>query len=131
MIVDGDLTKFDTGARRSADRAKVRYDLLSPIAMQSWAEASAEGADKYGAQNWERGMPVGDLLNHVIAHLYIFLGGDRTEDHLGHAMWGVAAAIHSHKMWPHLNGDLRGPGCSMTDTMRAAQELADAAKKAV
>lgn len=131
MIIEDGLTKFNTGAIRSDDRADVRFDLLSPIAMKSWAETSAEGAKKYGAHNWERGMPVSDLLNHVIAHLYFFLGGDRTEDHLGHAMWGVAAAIHSHTLWPHLNGDLRGPGCSLTDAIRSAQELADAAKKAV
>lgn len=104
---------FETGAVRSADRDEERWDLISPLAMKALARTYAEGARKFGAANWENGMPVTDLLNHGIAHIYAFLGGDRSEDHLPHAIWNLMAAIHSLEMWPELNeGLLRGPGCT-------------------
>lgn len=105
--------EYDTGAVRSSDCNDVRYDLISPIGIAALARTYAEGANKFGAFNWENGMPVTDLLNHAIAHLYKFLGGDRSEDHLGHAAWNVLGAIHSMELWPQLNAELiRGPNCS-------------------
>jgi hypothetical protein len=108
----GTTAKFGTGAVRSSTFEDFRYDLVSPIGLREVARACAEGAQKYSDYNWERGMPVHDLLNHAIAHIYQFLAGDRSEPHLGHAGWNLLAAIHSHELWQHLNdGHLREPGC--------------------
>ena len=61
-------------------------------------------------------MPVHDLLNHALRHVYLYLSGDRSEAHLPHAAWGLLAAIHSETLWPHLNAHtLRGPGCTPPD----------------
>ncbi len=106
-----ELTGFITGAVRSADRAKQRYDLISPIGLRRLAETCHEGAVKYSDFNWEKGMPINDILNHAIAHLYQFLSGDRSEDHLAHAAWNCFAAMHSEELWPSLNGNLRQDGC--------------------
>jgi len=104
--------QFATGAVRSPDADGERYDLISPIALRRQAEVCAEGAHKYGDFNWEKGMPIADLLNHGLRHLFLYLAGDRDEDHLGHALWNVAAAIHSEELWPELNaGTLRRTGC--------------------
>jgi hypothetical protein len=109
---NGTTEKFGTGAVRSDTFEEFRYDLVSPIGLREVARACAEGAEKYGDWNWERGMPVHDLLNHAIAHIYGFLSGDRSEPHLGHAAWNLLAAIHSHELWPHLNeGTLRSSNC--------------------
>lgn len=106
------VSTFETGAVRSADCADVRYDLVSPVGLRRLAETYAEGAVKYGDFNWEKGMPIFDLLNHVIPHVYKYLSGDRSEDHLAHAAWGLFAAMHSEELWPHLNeGNLRLEGC--------------------
>ncbi len=108
----GTTAKFGTGAVRSDTVEEFRYDLVSPIGLREVARACAEGAEKYSDFNWERGMPVNDLLNHAVAHVYQFLSGDRSEPHLGHAAWNLLAAIHSHELWTELNdGKLRGPGC--------------------
>jgi hypothetical protein len=110
---EGTTAKFGTGAIRSDTCEEFRYDLVSPIGLREVARACAEGAAKYSDYNWERGMPVHDLLNHAIAHVYQYLAGDRREPHLGHAAWNLLAAIHSEELWPHLNaGHLRGPGCT-------------------
>lgn len=109
---DGATVQFDTGAVRSSDAEATRYDLISPIGLEAVARACAEGASKYGDWNWERGMPVHDLLNHALRHIYCYLAGDRTDDHLGHAAWNLLAAVHSDALWPELNAaTLRGPGC--------------------
>lgn len=103
--------EFNTGARRSADVERFRFDLISPIALSALAETMKEGEYKYDAFNWEKGMPVTDLLNHAIHHIMAFLAGDRDEPHLPHAAFNVFAAIHSHALWPEINDDLRDPGC--------------------
>ena len=109
---DKEMTmKFKSGAVRSSDTQEVRYDLVSPIGLEAVARACAEGAEKYGDYNWEKGMPVNDLLNHVLRHINLFLSGDREDDHLGHAAWGCMAAVHSNKLWPELNSNLREHGC--------------------
>lgn len=104
--------QFDTGAVRSKDANGTRFDLLSPIGLRRYAEAMAEGSEKYGDFNWEKGMPVHDLLNHCLRHLNLYLSGDRSEDHLGHAAWNIMAACHSEEKWPELNeSHLRREGC--------------------
>lgn len=94
---------YDTGAVRSSDCEDTRYDLISPIGLEALARTYAEGAKKFGAFNWENGMPVTDLLNHAIAHIYKFLNGNRDENHLGHATWNLLGAVHSLEKWPELN----------------------------
>ena len=103
---------YGTGAVRSSDAEATRYDLVSPIGLAAVAQACAEGAERYGDYNWERGMPARDMINHAIRHIYMFLSGDRCEDHLGHAAWNLMAAIHSLEVWPELNeGTMRSGFC--------------------
>jgi hypothetical protein len=111
-VEPGVTAKFGTGAVRSDTFEEFRYDLISPLGLREVARTCAEGAKKYSDFNWEKGMPVHDLLNHAIAHIYGFLSGDRSEPHLGHAAWNLLAAIHSNELWPQLNeGRLRAEGC--------------------
>lgn len=109
---EGSAVKYQSGAVRSSDAEGTRYDLITPIGLAAVAAACAEGAGKYGPYNWEKGMPASDLINHALRHIYLFLGGDRSEDHLGHAAWNVMGAIHSLEVWPELNeGTLRKGYC--------------------
>jgi hypothetical protein len=118
----GDTVRFETGAVRSSEAEDTRYDLISPIGLEAVARTCAEGAAKYGDYNWERGMPVHDLLNHALRHINRYLAGDRSEPHLPHAAWGLLAAIHSDELWPDLNRDtLRGPGCTAPDQLASSR----------
>lgn len=111
-ISEESQVRYGSGAVRSSDAEATRYDLITPIGLAAVAAACAEGAAKYSDYNWERGMPAQDMLNHAIRHIYMFLGGDRSEDHLGHAAWNVMGAIHSLEVWPELNeGTLRTGYC--------------------
>jgi hypothetical protein len=60
-------------------------DLLDGPAVFSMAKVLAEGAAKYGAENW-RQIDVRDHLNHLIIHAYAYLAGDESDDHLSHVM---------------------------------------------
>lgn len=96
-----------TGAKRGTDLKNQKYFLMSPVAIRRYAEVMAEGAGKYGNYNWEKGFPISDLLDHALAHIFNFLDGDRSEDHLGHALWNICGAVHSEERWPELNTNLR------------------------
>jgi len=111
MSVNPELKIFDSGAVRSKDADTTRYDLISPIGLRRLAEAYAEGAEKYESFNYERGMDIPTCLNHAIRHIYLYLQGDRSEDHLAHGAWNLFTSIHSETLWPHLNGDLRRGDC--------------------
>lgn len=52
---------FSTGAVRSTDAENERWDLIPPIGLRRLAETCAEGARKYGVNNWQKGIPASDL----------------------------------------------------------------------
>ncbi len=98
---------YSSGAVRSSDAEATAYTLISPVGLRRLAETCREGATKYGDYNWESGMPLRDMLEHAIRHVYFYLDGDRSEDHLAHAAWNLFGAMHSEERWPHLNENLR------------------------
>ena len=97
-----DIKTFETGAVRSRDADNVRYDLITPIGLRRLAETYAEGARKYGANNWRKGIPASDLINHAIRHIYLWLDGDSREDHLAHAVWNLMTCMHFEEVRPEL-----------------------------
>ncbi len=94
---------YASGAQRSSDAEKYRYDLVSPIGMRRLAETYAEGARKYGASNWLKGFPMSSLSNHVFKHLFQWVARDKSEDHLAHAAWGLMALMHFEETRPDLD----------------------------
>jgi hypothetical protein len=102
MSAESELTTFPTGAVRSNDAASVRFDLITPIGLRRLAETCAEGAKKYGPYNWERGIPASEMLNHAIRHIYLYLQGDRADDHLAHAAWGLLGVAHFEEALPKM-----------------------------
>lgn len=114
-----DMHVFKSGAKRS--ELKPRYDLIPPDALRRLAQRYTLGAEKYGEFNWQKGMPLGDTLNHIIDHLLVYAERVRAiqaqhpddwqlqvrrcagipDDDLAGAMWGCAAL-----MWLESNGAL-------------------------
>jgi hypothetical protein len=94
------VTQFSTGAVRSTDANSTRYDLISPVGLRRIAETYAEGAAKYGDNNWTKGMPASDTMNHALRHINLWLSGDKTEDHLAHAAWNLIAIMHFEELKP-------------------------------
>jgi len=91
----GERRTFDTGARRDTATGKGRYDLLPPKALHHLAQLLERGADKYGARNWEKGMPLSVYLNSATRHLFQLLARHDDEDHAAAVLFNVAAYIET------------------------------------
>lgn len=98
-----DKENLDSGAIRNK-LDDVRYDLISSIALKRTAATYASGAERYGDNNWRKGIPFSNLLNHVIKHIFDYLEGVETdEDSLAHACWGLMALMEQESEHPEMN----------------------------
>jgi len=62
-----------------------RFDLLPLDATVQVAATLAEGAKTYGRDAWKN-LPQDTHINHALMHIFAFLEGDKTDDHLVHAV---------------------------------------------
>ena len=69
-----------------------RADLLPALAVLAVAGVLKHGADRYGADNW-RVIPAVDHLNHALVHIFAWLAGDKSDDHLEHAACRVLMGL--------------------------------------
>ena len=76
-----------TGGMQSA--TPYAFELLPPSSLFAAAAVARKGAEKYGetfdSRNYTR-ICSRDHLNHAIAHIYAYLAGDASDDHLAHAI---------------------------------------------
>ncbi len=84
---------FSTGAQRSADPIPSRLALIPLEAIDAYGRAFAVGEAKYGRDNWLKGIPQTNLMEHAVRHCYRYLRGNKSEDDLGHAFWNLGTAI--------------------------------------
>lgn len=80
---DAPTVTHANGAMESADRYACTS--IDPLVLLRMAEVQKLGDDKYGRDNW-RLIPERAHIDHALAHLYAYLAGDQTDDHLGHAL---------------------------------------------
>lgn len=84
--------EFHTGATRSAQEGRGRFDLIPYEAMLSLARRYEIGAQRFGDRNWERGQPLSRLLSSMRRHAHQ-IGYDFSEDHAGAVLWNAAAFV--------------------------------------
>ncbi len=89
---------FESGSKRDPNADKGRYDLLSPMFIRRLAKHTQTGGKHRGDRNWEQGMPMSAVIDSTIRHLYDYIYGDRSEDHLAAAAWGTMNLIHHEDM---------------------------------
>lgn len=80
---DAPTTTNERGGKQSL--IEVRFDLIDGPAMMEMAHVLYTGAIKYTEDNWRK-IPVKDHINHLIAHSYAYLAGNREDHHLSHMM---------------------------------------------
>lgn len=76
-----EIVENEMGAKQS--HIPARFDLLDGPAMYEMCVTLAEGAESHGAENW-RGMTIEENLNHAMMHIFAYLSGNRSENHLSH-----------------------------------------------
>lgn len=93
----GERQKFGTGAQRDTQSGKGRYDLLPTRAMKRLAQHFENGAIKYDARNWEKGIPLSRYLDSALRHTFKFLEGQRDEDHLSAGIWNLMCLLETQE----------------------------------
>jgi hypothetical protein len=89
---DDEIEVHPGGGRRS--RVPERFDLVP--GLLEVATVMGKGADKYGLDNWRK-LPPESVINHAIRHLYLYLSGDRSENHAAHAACNCLMLIELEK----------------------------------
>jgi hypothetical protein len=84
---------FDTGYQRNSAEGKGAYEGLPWFALDRDAKLYERGGKIHGPDNWLKGAPFGRTLQSVIRHISQYMRGDREEDHLAAARWGLAAIM--------------------------------------
>lgn len=89
---DARIEELSDGVTQAA--LPYRFDDLGPLALFRAAQVMAEGRAKYGSPE-ENFWRIGSVehVNHAISHLYAWLAGDETDDHLAHAVCRVIGAL--------------------------------------
>jgi hypothetical protein len=90
---DAPTVTNDKGGKQS----KVIYgmDCLPPKAILDVARTLEEGRQKYGKDNW-RQIEIGSHLNHALIHMFAYMAGDTSDDHLNHATCRLMFALELH-----------------------------------
>ncbi len=89
----GKRSEFDTGAVRDAQEGKGRMDLLPVRAIFEVAKVFENGARKYEARNWEKGINLFRFMDSGLRHAMKHLRGDRDEPHLAMACWNLLCCL--------------------------------------
>lgn len=105
MHDSGKRQSFKTGAVRDTSEGKPRVDLISPFAEERLGKWLALGASKYSPRNWEKGMPLGRMLESLCRHVVKYKQGDTSEDHLAAIACNAMFLMHGEEMisrgvWP-------------------------------
>jgi hypothetical protein len=84
------MKRFETGA--SSSELKPRYDLIPLEALESVATRFALGATVHGDHNYQKGGDDfwQDRKNHLVEHLFKYIHGDTSDDHLGAVLCNAA-----------------------------------------
>lgn len=94
----GERQEFKFGAVRDTQEGKGRFELIPPAAIFAIARVFEEGAKKYEARNFEKGIPLSRYIDSALRHIYKHLEGYRDEPNMAQAAWNIIAYIHTATM---------------------------------
>tara|TARA_R110001599_G_scaffold47922_4_gene138495 strand:+ start:2680 stop:3063 length:384 start_codon:yes stop_codon:yes gene_type:complete len=95
-----DNREFPTGAQRDNCTGKLRMSLIPQAALKRVMERYLSGAEKYGENNWMKGMPLSVYYDSAHRHLESWRAGEDDEDHASAVVWNMLCA-----MWTESNSD--------------------------
>ena len=103
----GEREEFDTGSQRDSREGKGRFDLIPAEPMFRLARHYELGASKYTDNNWKLGQKSSRYMDSALRHLFCYMRGDRTEDHLSAAAFNIFAIEWNEECYPDMH-DLEG-----------------------
>jgi len=105
MTDDGERQEFSTGAVREPDKHKSRPDLIPACVLLKLGEWYGRGGEKYGARNWEKGIPNYRHEGALMRHLLKYFDGEEDEDHLSAIMFNAMAIQFNRIKLPEMCKD--------------------------
>lgn len=93
----GKRSEFDTGAVRDAMEGKGMPSLLPIAALRAASKRFEDGANKYGRDNWTKGIPLSRYIDSLYRHLWQFIEGDESEDHAGAIVWNAMCLVQTEE----------------------------------
>jgi hypothetical protein len=94
----GERSEFNTGAVRDASKGKGIPSAIPPRALMKLARRFEDGAAKYERDNWKKGIPLSRYVDSLYRHLWAYMDGDKTEDHLGAIIWNAVCLSETDDM---------------------------------
>ncbi len=91
--VDGPKREFSTGAEKQTAEGKGTPVLVPGDAVLEIAKHFEGGAKIYGARNWEKGIPLSELLNSLERHLQQEKMGLTDEPHARALAWNAVVYL--------------------------------------
>jgi len=100
LIMEEKNRQFATGAQRDTSEDKLRMSLIPQQELKRVMKRYLDGAEKYGENNWMRGMPLSVYYDCAHRHLDAWWRGDDKEDHAAAVVWNMLCA-----MWTESNSN--------------------------
>lgn len=98
-----EYNKYKTGAVREKRTGKGRFDLIPPCVMLRLAKYyESTVTEEHPAHNWENGFPTHELLDSAFRHLYKYMDGQTSEDHLCASVWNIFACMFMEDKLPEM-----------------------------
>jgi hypothetical protein len=95
---------YSGGAIRGTATRKIRFGLIKYDFLRQLAIWCTLGAERYGASNWEKGIPLHVYKESLLRHVHKGLDGNTDESHLIAAAWNIMAYLYTEQQC--LNGNL-------------------------
>ena len=92
-----DNRHFDSGAQRDTGDGKLRMSLLPQQELKRVLKRYLDGAEKYGENNWTKGMPMSVYFDSIHRHLNQWWEGDESEDHAAAVVWNMLCAMYTER----------------------------------
>jgi hypothetical protein len=93
----GNKINYTSGMVRNSQENKIKYGLISPLALKRLAKHYTNGAKVYPenkGRNWELGGPFSTFYESMFRHLMGWREGDKSEDHLSALCWNAFCILH-------------------------------------
>ena len=94
LMMEDNNRQFDTGAQRDTGEGKLRMSLIPQQELKRVMKRYLDGAEKYGENNWMKGMPLSVFYDCAHRHLEAWWRGEDSEDHAAAVVWNMLCAMY-------------------------------------
>ena len=90
------------------NQGKIKWSLVDWKSLEPMVRVLEMGAKKYAPYNWSKGMPVTEVSESLLRHMFAYLDGELDDneskiEHLGHVMCNCMFLIHIMREKPEFD----------------------------